>query len=168
MKENPSGMTRNQIIEIVEQVEDFAAKVLCPKIEEFGGAKTRRQLHGNISAALYAAMKSVDEGVTRYVKHDGKYIPIDEDEDEDELPKRPEPETEKGDKPDEKKKTPPGGDKIPNLVSEIVRIAREEAKNKNDFDAAMASTALTILELGGPGVKRAAAIGIMGIISGKI
>lgn len=164
MKENTCGMTGNQIIEIVEQVEDFVAKVLCPKIEEFGGAKTRRQLHGNISAALYAAMKSVDEGVTKYIKHDGKYIPISEDE----LPQRPEPETEKGDKPDEKKKTAPGGDKIPHLVSEIARIAREESKTKREFDAAMASTALTILELGGPGVKAAAAVGIMGIMSGKI
>ena len=168
MKENPSGMTEYQIIEIVEQVEDFAAKVLCPKIEEFGGAKTRRQLHGNVSAALYAAMKSVDKGVTKYIKHDGKYIPISPDEDEDELPQRPEPETEKGDKPDEKKKTAPGGDKIPHLVSEIARIAREESKTKRDFDAAMASAALTILELGGPGVKAAAAVGIMGIMSGKI
>ena len=165
---NPSGMTGNQIIEIVEQVEDFVAKVLCPKIEEFGGAKSRCQLHGNISAALYAAMKSVDEGCTKYIKHDGKYIPISEDEDEDELPQCPEPETEKGDKPDEKKKTAPGEDKIPHLVSEIARIAREESKTKREFDAAMASVALTILELGGPGVKAAAVTGIMAIMSGKV
>lgn len=161
-----SKLKKDDIVEIVNLVEDFAAKVLCPKIDAAGGAETTMELYGNLGAALETASMCVKSGATRYVKHKGKYIKLDPGEDV--------PDDEPEEKPEEKEGKSEDGfeafaDEISRLIKEIVDVSKKHAKgNRDDFNSSLASTALTIIECGGKGTKIAALIGLQGILTGKI
>lgn len=162
-------LKKEDIVEVVNLVEDFVAKVLCPKIDAAGGAETTRELYGNIGAALETASTCVKTGATRYVKHKGKYVKLDPGEDvpEDEPGEKPE------EKPEEKEEESDDfesfAEEISNLIKEIVDVSKKHAKgDKDDFNSSLASTALTIIECGGSGTKIAALIGLQGILTGAI
>lgn len=158
-------LKKDDIVEVVNLVEDFVAKVLCPKIDAAGGAETTRELYGNIAAALETAATCVRTGATRYVKHKGKYIKLD--------PGEKVPEDEPDEKPEEKEEESddfePFANEISSLIEEIMNVSKKHAKgDKDDFNSSLASTALTIIECGGRGTKIAALIGLQSILTGAI
>lgn len=160
-----SKLKKDDIVEIVNLVEDFTAKVLCPKIEAAGGAESTKELYGNLAAALETASMCVRTGATRYVKHKGKYVKLDPGDDvpDDE----PEEKQEEEERPDDDFDS--FADEISNLIKEIVEVSKKHAKgDRDDFNSSLASTALTIIECGGKGTRIAALIGLQAILTGKI
>lgn len=145
---------KSEILELCNLTEDFAAKVLCPKVESYGAKPDEMQ--DAIGATLSACGAAAKMEVTKYLKGEKRWY-VDKIPDEDAPAKE-----EHG--PDDDL-----FEEIPALITKIIMAAKKHANgDAEDFHATLASAALTIITTGGKNTARAAAIGLNGVITGRV
>jgi hypothetical protein len=146
--------SKSEILELCALTEDFAAKVLCPKVESYGVKP--EEMQDAIGATLGACGAAAKMEVTKYLKGEKRWY-VDEIPDED-TPAKEEP-----DPDDDLFK------EIPALITKIIMAAKKHANgDAQDFHSTLASAALTIITTGGKGTAMAAAIGLNGVITGRV
>lgn len=145
---------KSEILELCSLTEDFAAKVLCPKVESYGAKP--EEMQDAIGATLGTCGAAAKMEVTKYLKGEKRWY-VDEIPDED-APAKEEPD------PDDDL-----FEEIPALITKIIMAAKRHANgDAQDFHSTLASAALTIITTGGKGTAMAAAIGLNGVITGRV
>lgn len=156
-------LNSQQISEVCELTADFVAKVLCPKFEEFGCAKPSAELKASVAATLMTVGEATANGSYKFVKHDNKWLFIDDsiedDDDGDDDDDDDEPEE------DGTCKVATEGQR---LIREIVKLCDKYGKNNQEKCANYASIVLTMMETAPKGAKLMMMQGMTGIMSGEI
>lgn len=147
--------SKQEILELCALTEDFAAKVLCPKVESYG--VKQEEMQDAIGATLGACGAAAKMEVTKYLKGEKRWY-VDEIPDED-TPAEATPDDDADNLASE----------MASLIKKIIDTAKKHANgDAKDYHAALASAALTIITTGGKGTAMAAAIGLNGVLTGKV
>ena len=155
-------LNSQQINEVCNLTADFVTKVLCPKFEEFGGAKPAAELKANIGATLMTVGEATVNGTFKFAKSGDKFVFIDESESGDD-----DDDDDDDDEPEEGGtcKVATEGQR---LIREIVKLCDKHGKNDQEKCANYASIVLTMMETAPKGAKLMMMQGMMGIMSGEI
>ena len=146
--------SEQEILELCSLTEDFAAKVLCPKVESYG--VKQEEMQDAIGATLGACGAAAKMEVTKYLKGEKRWY-VDEIPDED-APAKEEP-----DDDDDL------FEEVPALIHRIIMAAKKHANgDAQDFHSTLASAALTIIATGGKRTAMATVIGLEGVITGRV
>lgn len=149
-----------QIDEVCHLTADFVAKVLCPKFEEFGGAKPAAELKANIGATLITVGEATANGAYKFAKSGDKFVFIDETESDDD-------DDNDGDESEEDGtcKVATEGQR---LIREIVKLCDKYGKNNQEKCANYASIVLTMMETAPKGAKAMIMQGMIAMMTGEI
>ncbi len=154
-------LNSQQINEVCNLTADFVTKVLCPKFEEFGGAKPAAELKANIGATLMTVGEATANGTFKFVKNDDKWLFIDnsdkDDDDDDDDDDEPEE--------DDTCKVATEGQR---LIREIVKLCDKYGKNNTEKCANYASIVLTMMETAPKGAKQMMMQGMIAMMTGEI
>ena len=153
-------LNSQQINEVCEITANFVADVLCPKFEEFGGAKPSAELKANIGATLMTVGEATANGAYKFAKSGDKFVFIDESESGDD-------DDDDDDEPEENGtcKVATEGQR---LIRENVKLCDKYGKDNQEKCANYASIVLTMMETAPRGAKTMMMQGIIGLMTGEI
>lgn len=151
-----------QINEVCNLTADFVAKVLCPKFEEFGGAKPAVELKANIGATLMTVGEATANGAYKFAKSGDKFVFIDESDNDDD------DEDEDDDDEPEEDGTCKVATEGQRLIREIVKLCDKYGKNNQEKCANYASIVLTMMETAPKGAKAMMMQGMIAMMTGEI
>ena len=150
-----------QINEVCATTADFVAKVLCPKFEEFGCAKPSAELKASVAATLMTVGEATANGSYKFVKHDDKWLFVDDSADDDD-----------DDDDDDDEQEEDGTCKVATegqrLIREIVKLCDKYGKDNQEKCANYASIVLTMMETAPKGAKLMMMQGMVAMMTGEI
>lgn len=158
-----SKLNSQQINEVCNLTADFVTKVLCPKFEQLGCAKPAAELKASIGATLMTVGEATANGAFKFVKHDDKWLFIDDSAEDDDDGDN----DDDGDEPEEDGtcKVATEGQR---LIREIVKLCDKYGKNNQEKCANYASIVLTMMKTAPKGAKAMMMQGIIALMTGEI